>query len=215
MGDDNFGHLERLVSELDARGLHARVVRTQSGRAFVRVINPNATSLAENVTCRAQAAPAARIGTTGGPGASGCTRRKTRPVPRPRSHAYSPRWGSERAVHRTASIRPGAPLLPRLDGADGVTGAERLRTLVRPRRLRTSRPKPPTGSRRRPGDGLRSSENTSCRPARRAVTGGIPLGNGTGHASGCASRTSRPSPGHPSPPPAALSPDVPVFPGVM
>jgi hypothetical protein len=35
-------------------------------------------------------------------------------------------------VHLTASIRPGAPLLPRLDGADGVTGAERLRTLVTP-----------------------------------------------------------------------------------
>ncbi|MEU0520503.1 hypothetical protein [Streptosporangium sp. NPDC006007] len=60
MGEDNFGHLERLVSELDARGLHARVVRTQSGRAFVRVINPNATSLAENVTCRAQTAPSHR-----------------------------------------------------------------------------------------------------------------------------------------------------------
>ncbi|MFB9718550.1 hypothetical protein [Planobispora longispora] len=57
MQEDDFGHLERLVSELDARGLHARVVRTRSGRAFVRVINPNATSLAENVTCRAQAAP--------------------------------------------------------------------------------------------------------------------------------------------------------------
>ncbi|MDA0634602.1 hypothetical protein ACQEUU_34885 [Nonomuraea sp. CA-218870] len=52
MGDDNFGHLERLVSELDARGLLARVVRAQSGRLFVRVINPNATSLSESVTCR-------------------------------------------------------------------------------------------------------------------------------------------------------------------
>jgi hypothetical protein len=60
VGEDDFGHLERLVSELDARGLHARVVRTQSGRAFVRVINPSATSLAENVTCRAQAAPSHR-----------------------------------------------------------------------------------------------------------------------------------------------------------
>ncbi|MBB4920228.1 hypothetical protein [Streptosporangium saharense] len=44
------------MSELDARGLHARVVRSQTGRAFVRVINPHATSLAENVTCRAQTA---------------------------------------------------------------------------------------------------------------------------------------------------------------
>lgn len=56
MGDD-FGHLERLVSELDARGLLARVVRSQSGRLFVRVINPNATSLTESVTCRATAVP--------------------------------------------------------------------------------------------------------------------------------------------------------------
>ncbi|GAA3825400.1 hypothetical protein GCM10022226_52630 [Sphaerisporangium flaviroseum] len=56
--DDSFQHLERLVDELDARGLLARVVRTQSGRTFVRVINPNATSLAENVTCRPQATPA-------------------------------------------------------------------------------------------------------------------------------------------------------------
>lgn len=52
MGEENLGHLERLVSELGARGLLARVVRTQKGRAFVRVINPSATSLAENVTCR-------------------------------------------------------------------------------------------------------------------------------------------------------------------
>jgi hypothetical protein len=52
VADDNFGHLERLVSELGARGLLARVVQTQSGRRFVRVINPNATSLSENVTCR-------------------------------------------------------------------------------------------------------------------------------------------------------------------
>src|SRR5690606_11336354 len=52
VGDDNFGHLERLVSELDARGLLARVVRTQSGRLLVRVINANATSGSEDVACR-------------------------------------------------------------------------------------------------------------------------------------------------------------------
>jgi hypothetical protein len=56
VGQDDFEHLQRLVSELDARGLLARIVRNQSGRAFVRVINPNATSLAENVTCRQQVA---------------------------------------------------------------------------------------------------------------------------------------------------------------
>jgi len=49
-------HLERLATELGARGLLARVVHGRSGDAFVRVINPKATSLAENVTCRAQAA---------------------------------------------------------------------------------------------------------------------------------------------------------------
>ncbi|NBE98743.1 hypothetical protein FE391_34460 [Nonomuraea sp. KC401] len=52
MGDDDFEHLERLVSELGAHGLLARVVQNQNGRRFVRVINPNATSLSENVTCR-------------------------------------------------------------------------------------------------------------------------------------------------------------------
>ncbi|MEV0616935.1 hypothetical protein AB0I81_26695 [Nonomuraea sp. NPDC050404] len=55
MGDDNFEHLERLVAELAERGLLARVVQTQNGRRFVRVINPKATSLSENVTCRSAA----------------------------------------------------------------------------------------------------------------------------------------------------------------
>ncbi|MGP3961532.1 hypothetical protein ACTWPT_36605 [Nonomuraea sp. 3N208] len=52
MGDDDFELLDRLVAELGALGLLARVVSAQSGRRFVRVINPNATSLSENVTCR-------------------------------------------------------------------------------------------------------------------------------------------------------------------
>lgn len=55
MGGDNVGHLERLAAELCSHGLLARVVRTQSGRLFVRVINPAATSLSENVTCRPNA----------------------------------------------------------------------------------------------------------------------------------------------------------------
>jgi hypothetical protein len=50
--DDKCGHLQRLVFELGAHGLLARVVQTQTGRQFVRVINPKATSLSENVTCR-------------------------------------------------------------------------------------------------------------------------------------------------------------------
>ncbi|MBO3750970.1 hypothetical protein J5X84_33275 [Streptosporangiaceae bacterium NEAU-GS5] len=54
MGDDDFGHLKRLVSELGSMGLHARLVRNQSGRPYVRVINPKATSLSEHVMCRSE-----------------------------------------------------------------------------------------------------------------------------------------------------------------
>jgi hypothetical protein len=45
------GYLERLVHELDARGLVARVIRSRSGPAFCRVVNPEAASLSENVMC--------------------------------------------------------------------------------------------------------------------------------------------------------------------
>lgn len=55
MREDDVRHLERLATELGARGLLARVVHGRSGGVFVRVINPKATSLAENVTCRTQA----------------------------------------------------------------------------------------------------------------------------------------------------------------
>jgi hypothetical protein len=44
-------YLEELEHELDTRGLVARVVRTRSGPAFLRVVNPDAASLAEDVTC--------------------------------------------------------------------------------------------------------------------------------------------------------------------
>ncbi|GAA3229638.1 hypothetical protein [Actinocorallia longicatena] len=50
-GDLKVGYLEELVGELDACGLIARVVRTRSGPAFLRVVNPRAASLTENVTC--------------------------------------------------------------------------------------------------------------------------------------------------------------------
>lgn len=53
--DERVGYLEELVHALGIRGLVARVVRPQTGPAFLRVINPAAASLAENVTC----APAA------------------------------------------------------------------------------------------------------------------------------------------------------------
>ncbi|MFI0355082.1 hypothetical protein [Actinomadura sp. 9N407] len=45
------GYLEELEHELDTRGLVGRVVRTRSGPAFLRVVNPDAASLAEDVTC--------------------------------------------------------------------------------------------------------------------------------------------------------------------
>ncbi|ROO89518.1 hypothetical protein EDD29_7215 [Actinocorallia herbida] len=50
-GDERVDHLEGLVRELAERGLLARVVRTRSGPAFLRVVNPDAASLTENVTC--------------------------------------------------------------------------------------------------------------------------------------------------------------------
>ncbi|MCW2902192.1 MAG: hypothetical protein JWO67_4457 [Streptosporangiaceae bacterium] len=50
--DEHVGYLEELVHELGSHGLVARVVRTGSGDpAFLRVVNPQAASLSENVTC--------------------------------------------------------------------------------------------------------------------------------------------------------------------
>jgi hypothetical protein len=51
VSDDRVGYLEELEQELGSRGLVARVVRTRSGPAFLRVVNPDAASLAEDVTC--------------------------------------------------------------------------------------------------------------------------------------------------------------------
>jgi hypothetical protein len=50
-GDTRHDHLDQLVRELGARGLVASVVKTRSGPAFLRVVNPEATSLSEIVTC--------------------------------------------------------------------------------------------------------------------------------------------------------------------
>ncbi len=44
-------YLKNLGDELDTRGLVARVIRTRSGVAFLRVVNPLATAMRENVTC--------------------------------------------------------------------------------------------------------------------------------------------------------------------
>ncbi len=44
-------YLRNLADELDARGLKARVIRASSGVAFVRVVNPLATAMHEQVTC--------------------------------------------------------------------------------------------------------------------------------------------------------------------
>ncbi|WP_245592643.1 hypothetical protein [Actinomadura rifamycini] len=49
--DERVGYLQELERELGTRGLVARVVRTRSGPAFLRVVNPAAASLAEDVTC--------------------------------------------------------------------------------------------------------------------------------------------------------------------
>jgi hypothetical protein len=51
VSDRRVGYLEELEHELDTQGLVARVVRTRSGPAFLRVVNPAAASLAEDVTC--------------------------------------------------------------------------------------------------------------------------------------------------------------------
>jgi len=51
VSDERVGYLQELGHELDTRGLVARVVRTRSGPAFLRVVNPEAASLAEDVTC--------------------------------------------------------------------------------------------------------------------------------------------------------------------
>ncbi|MFV2173447.1 hypothetical protein ACFHW2_28170 [Actinomadura sp. LOL_016] len=51
VSDERVGYLQELERELGTRGLVARVVRTRSGPAFLRVVNPEAASLAEDVTC--------------------------------------------------------------------------------------------------------------------------------------------------------------------
>lgn len=45
------GYLEGLVRALGERGLAARVIRTRSGPAFCRVVNPAAAGMSENVMC--------------------------------------------------------------------------------------------------------------------------------------------------------------------
>ncbi|MFC0038700.1 hypothetical protein [Actinomadura rayongensis] len=49
--DRRVAYLEDLEQALDTRGLVGRVVSTGTGHAFLRVINPDAASLAEDVTC--------------------------------------------------------------------------------------------------------------------------------------------------------------------
>lgn len=56
VSDKRLGYLEDLVNELDSRGLVARVVQARSGPAFLRVVNPEAASLSENVTCAPEGA---------------------------------------------------------------------------------------------------------------------------------------------------------------
>jgi hypothetical protein len=49
--DERLDYLEGLARELGARGLIARVVRSRSGPAYCRVVNPDAASMTENVMC--------------------------------------------------------------------------------------------------------------------------------------------------------------------
>jgi hypothetical protein len=50
--DTRVGYLEELEHELGCHGLVARVVQARaSDPAFLRVVNPEAASLSENVTC--------------------------------------------------------------------------------------------------------------------------------------------------------------------
>ena len=51
VSDRRVGYLEELEQVLGSRGLVARVVRSTGGPAFLRVVNPEAASLAEDVTC--------------------------------------------------------------------------------------------------------------------------------------------------------------------
>ncbi len=81
--DERVGYLEELEHELDTRGLVARVVRTRSGPAFLRVVNPEAASLAEDVTCA--------------------------PAPETRDHYYWWSWGER--MHRVDDPRGAASKL--------------------------------------------------------------------------------------------------------
>ncbi|REE95706.1 hypothetical protein [Thermomonospora umbrina] len=51
VSDYRVGHLEDLGRAVGSRGLVSRVVRTRSGPVFLRVVNPEAGGLAEDVTC--------------------------------------------------------------------------------------------------------------------------------------------------------------------
>ncbi|RAY11817.1 hypothetical protein DPM19_27960 [Actinomadura craniellae] len=51
VSDSRVSYLEVLEHELGSLGLVARVVRTRSGPAFLRVVNPAAAGLAEDVGC--------------------------------------------------------------------------------------------------------------------------------------------------------------------
>lgn len=51
VSERRLAHLERLEHALGSYGLVARLIRTRSGPAFLRVMNPRAAGLSENVTC--------------------------------------------------------------------------------------------------------------------------------------------------------------------
>lgn len=51
VSDRRVGYLRELGDELGSRGLISRLVHSATGPLFLRVINPQAASLAEDITC--------------------------------------------------------------------------------------------------------------------------------------------------------------------
>lgn len=51
VAEERVTHLEQLRTALDSYGLEARLIRTPCGPEFLRVRNPRAAGLSENVTC--------------------------------------------------------------------------------------------------------------------------------------------------------------------